>query len=151
MGEQVFSYFMPPVSLMGAGSAKQAGDQVKNFGKKALIVTDAFLAKSGMADEIAGHLKNAGIDVAVFGGAEPNPTDNNVHDGLKFLSENKCDVIVSLGGGSAHDCAKGIGIVAGNGGNIRDYEGVDKMIKPCLLYTSPSPRDRQKSRMPSSA
>ncbi len=132
MGEQVFSYFMPPVSLMGAGSAKQVGEQVKNFGKKALIVTDAFLAKSGMADEIAGYLKDAGIEVAVFGGAEPNPTDNNVHDGLKFLNDNKCDVIVSLGGGSAHDCAKGIGIVAGNGGNIRDYEGVDKMTKPML-------------------
>jgi len=132
LGEVTYGYFMPPVSLMGAGSAKIAGEQVKNFGQKALIVTDAFLAKSGMADEIAGYIKKAGLEVAIYGGAEPNPTDKNVHDGVKFLNDNKCDVIVSLGGGSAHDCAKGIGIVASNGGNIRDYEGVDKMSKPMM-------------------
>lgn len=41
-------------------------------------------------------------------------------------------MIVSLGGGSAHDCAKGVGLVAGNGGNIRDYEGVDQSEKPMV-------------------
>lgn len=132
LGEVVYGYFMPTVNLMGAGSAKQVGEQVKTFGKKALIVTDAFLAKSGMADEIAGYIKAAGVDVAIYGGAEPNPTDKNVHDGVKFLNDNNCDVIVSLGGGSAHDCAKGIGMVAGNGGNIRDFEGVDQTQKPMM-------------------
>ena len=132
LGEMVYGYFMPPVNLMGAGAAKQTGEQVRNFGSRALIVTDEFLAKSGMAEQIAGYIKDAGVDVSIFGGAEPNPTDNNVHEGLKFLEEKKCDVIVSLGGGSAHDCAKGIGIAAGNGGNIRDYEGVDKMLKPMM-------------------
>lgn len=132
LGEFVYGYFMPTVNLMGAGSAKQVGEQVKTFGKKALIVTDEFLAKSGMADEIAGYIKAAGIETAIFAGAEPNPTDKNVHDGVDFLNKNQCDVIVSLGGGSAHDCAKGIGMVAGNGGNIRDFEGVNKTTKPML-------------------
>lgn len=132
LGEMVYSYFMPNINLMGAGSAKQVGEQVKTYGKKALIVTDAFLAKNGMADEIAGYIKEAGVEVAIYGGAEPNPTDKNVHDGVKVLNDEGCDVIVSLGGGSAHDCAKGIGIVAGNGGNIRDYEGVDQSTKPMM-------------------
>ncbi|WP_209011289.1 iron-containing alcohol dehydrogenase [Paradesulfitobacterium ferrireducens] len=130
---EVYGYFMPNVNLMGAGAAKQVGAQAKSLGaKKALIVTDAFLYKVGMADEIAANLKESGIEVAIYPGAEPNPTDKNVHDGLKVLQDEKCDLIVSLGGGSSHDCAKGIGIVAGNGGNIRDYEGVDKSTKPMV-------------------
>jgi alcohol dehydrogenase len=70
------------------------------------------------------------VKAVVFDGAEPNPTDTNVRDGLKAYVDNRCDAIVSLGGGSAHDCAKGIGMVATNGGSIRDYEGIDKSKKP---------------------
>lgn len=132
LGEITYGFFMPCVNLMGAGSAKSVGDQVKKYGNKALIVTDAFLAQNGMADQIAENIRKAGLEVAIYSGAEPNPTDKNVHNGLAVLKENNCNVIVSLGGGSSHDCAKGIGIVAGNGGNIRDYEGVDKMTKPMM-------------------
>ena len=63
------------------------------------------------------------MSTVIFGGAEPNPTDLNVRAGLKVYKENKCDMLVSLGGGSSHDCAKGIGIVATNGGDIREYAG----------------------------
>ena len=62
----------------------------------------------------------------MFGGAEPNPTDKNVLAGMKVWKKEKCDSIVSLGGGSSHDCAKGIGLVASNGGKIQDFEGVDQ-------------------------
>lgn len=133
LGDQVFGYFMPTVNLMGAGAAKKVGEQVKTLGgKHALIVTDVVLNKMGMADTIKGYIEAEGIAVTVYDGAEPNPTDKNVHDGVKVLQDNKCDVIISLGGGSPHDCAKGIGIVAANGGNIRDYEGVDKSTKPMV-------------------
>ncbi|SFG34318.1 alcohol dehydrogenase [Desulfotomaculum arcticum] len=130
IGEQVYGYFIPTVNLMGVGSAKETTAQVKTMGgTNVLIVTDAFLAKSGMADEIKALVEAAGAKATVWGGAEPNPTDINVHDGLKVYKENNCDMIISLGGGSSHDCAKGIGIVATNGGNIREYEGVDKSTK----------------------
>jgi alcohol dehydrogenase len=130
LGEQVFGYFIPTVNLMGVGSHKETTNQVKILGgTNALIVTDAFLAKSGMAGEIKGLVEAAGAKATVWGGAEPNPTDKNVHDGLKVYQDAGCDMIISLGGGSSHDCAKGIGIVASGGGNIRDYEGVDKSSK----------------------
>jgi alcohol dehydrogenase len=50
--------------------------------------------------------------VFIFARAQPNQTNINVHDGLKIFQENKCDLIVSLGGGSSHDSTKGIGLVA---------------------------------------
>ncbi|MHB8172596.1 MAG: iron-containing alcohol dehydrogenase [Thermincolia bacterium] len=131
LGEMVYGYFMPTVSLMGAGAAKQVGEQVKTLGgNKVLIVTDAFLNKIGMAEEIKANIEAVGVKAIIFDGAEPNPTDTNVHDGLKVYQDEKCDMIVSLGGGSSHDCAKGVGIVAGNGGHIRDYEGINKSSKP---------------------
>ncbi|MFZ5591165.1 MAG: iron-containing alcohol dehydrogenase [Bacillota bacterium] len=131
LGEQVFGYYIPTVNLMGIGAHKEVGNQVKVLGgKKALIVTDAYLAKCGMAEQIKAMVEDAGAQAVIFDGAEPNPTDKNVHDGLKVFQDNACDMIISLGGGSSHDCAKGIGIVASNGGNIRDYEGIDKSSKP---------------------
>ncbi len=131
LADQVYGFYIPNVSLMGVGSAKQAGPQAKSLGAtKALIVTDKVLARLGMAARIQSQLEEASVKSVVFDGAEPNPTDKNVEDGLAVFRQNRCDTIVSLGGGSAHDCAKGIGIVAANGGNIRDYEGIDKSTKP---------------------
>lgn len=68
----------------------------------------------------------------IYDGTQPNPTTENVAAGLKLLKENNCDSVISLGGGSPHDCAKGIALVAANGGDIRDYEGVDRSAKPQL-------------------
>lgn len=120
-------YFLPTRNVFGEGSVQEAGTLAKTLNvKKILIVTDAFLAKNGMADNVAKIYLEAGIDVHIFGGAEPNPTDKNVAAGIECYREHGCNGIVSLGGGSSHDCAKGIGLVAANGGNIRDYEGVDK-------------------------
>lgn len=120
-------YFLPTRNVFGEGSVQEAGTLAKTLNvKKILIVTDAFLAKSGMADNVAKIYQKAGIDVHIFGGAEPNPTDKNVAASIECYREHGCNGIVSLGGGSSHDCAKGIGLVAANGGNIRDYEGVDK-------------------------
>jgi alcohol dehydrogenase len=131
LADQTFGFFIPTVSLMGVGCAKETGSQAKALGAtKVLIVTDAGLAKLGVADQIKEQLIAAGLGAVIFSGAEPNPTDKNVHDGLKVYQDNKCDGIVSLGGGSSHDCAKGIGMVATNGGHIRDCEGVNKTTKP---------------------
>ena len=132
VGEQVYGFFIPPVTLMGIGAHKEIGKQVKVLGgKKPFICTDKGITKIGVAQQIADLVKkDAGLDCVVFDETVPNPTDTNVHDGLKVFQDNKCDLIISLGGGSPHDCAKGIGIVSTNGGNIRDFEGVDKSTKP---------------------
>lgn len=124
-------YFLPTRNLFGEDSVKETGSLMQSLGgKKALIVTDAFLAKNGMAENIQTILSDAGVESTVFGGVEPNPKDVNVEAGLQVFRENGCDSIISLGGGSSHDCAKAIALVASNGGNIRDYEGVDRSSNP---------------------
>ncbi|MCC8082455.1 MAG: iron-containing alcohol dehydrogenase [Lachnospiraceae bacterium] len=124
-------YFLPTRNLFGEDSVNETGTLMKSLGgKKVMIVTDGFLASSGMAEKIQNILTEAGLDSVVFGGAEPNPKDINVEEGIKVFRENNCDSIISLGGGSSHDCAKAIGLIAANGGKISDYEGVDKSGNP---------------------
>ncbi len=129
--EQVYGFFIPTVTLMGIGSYKEIGNQIKALGgKKPFICTDQGIVDAGILDKIVEVIKkDCGVDPVVDKGTKPNPTDNNVHEGLALVEKKGCDLIISLGGGSPHDCGKGIGIVATNGGNIRDYEGVNKSGK----------------------
>ncbi len=131
VGEQVFGFYIPTVTLMGVGAHRQTGDRVKGLGcRKPLIVTDKGIAKAGIADTIAGIVrKDAKADVVIFDETVPNPTDRNAHEGLEVFKKNKCDSIISLGGGSSHDCGKAVGVLAANGGKIQDYEGIDKSTK----------------------
>ena len=131
LADATYGFFIPSVSLMGVGSSKEVGAKAAELGaKKCMIVTDAGLAKMGVAAKIQENIIAAGVECIVYDGAEPNPTDKNVHDGVKVYVDNKCDFIVSLGGGSSHDCGKGIGLVTAGGGHIRDYEGVNQSTVP---------------------
>ena len=131
------TFFIPAVNIMGNGCLDEAMTAIRNYGfRKALIVTDAGLAKAGVATLIAEKLALQDIDSVIFDGAKPNPSIGNVEAGLVVLKQHHCDFIVSLGGGSPHDCAKGIALCATNGGHIRDYEGVDRSAKPQLPLVS---------------
>ncbi|MFJ2331298.1 MULTISPECIES: L-threonine dehydrogenase [Pseudomonas] len=131
------TFFIPAVNIMGNGCLDEAMAAIRNYGfRKALIVTDAGLAKAGVATLIAEKLALQDVQSVIFDGAKPNPSIANVEAGLKVLKEHACDFVVSLGGGSPHDCAKGIALCATNGGHIRDYEGVDRSAKPQLPLVS---------------
>ncbi|EPT9248042.1 L-threonine dehydrogenase [Photobacterium damselae] len=125
------AFFIPTVNYMGADCLTDAADAIKAHGfKKALIVTDKILSQIGMVNQVADLLAERGVESVVFDGTQPNPTIGNVEAGLALLKDNQCDFVISLGGGSPHDCAKGIALVAANGGQIADYEGVDRSEKP---------------------
>jgi alcohol dehydrogenase len=131
LSKEVFGFYIPTVTLMGIGSHEELGNRIKILGaKRPLIVTDKGITEAGLTGKIVEIAeRDAGTSPVVFDETVPNPTDRNVHDGLEVFQKNNCDMILSLGGGSPHDCGKGIGIVATNGGNIRDYEGVDQSEK----------------------
>ncbi|VVO35056.1 L-threonine dehydrogenase [Pseudomonas fluorescens] len=127
------TFFIPAVNIMGIDCLDEAMVAIGKYGfRKALIVTDTGLAKAGVAKMIAQKLATLDIDSVIFDGAKPNPSIANVELGLGLLKESRCDFVVSLGGGSPHDCAKGIALCATNGGQIRDYEGVDQSTQPQL-------------------
>ncbi|UPQ90086.1 L-threonine dehydrogenase [Vibrio sinaloensis] len=127
------AFFIPTVNLMGAGCLKDATDAIQAQGfKKGLIVTDKVLNQIGVVKQVQDLLSEREVATVVFDGTQPNPTIGNVNAGLDLLQSNQCDFVISLGGGSPHDCAKGIALVAANGGKIGDYEGVDQSAKPML-------------------
>ena len=131
------TFFIPAVNIMGNGCLDEAMTAIRNYGfRKALIVTDAGLAKAGVAARVAEKLALQDIESVIFDGAKPNPSIANVEAGLEVLKQHQCDFVVSLGGGSPHDCAKGIALCATNGGHIRDYEGLDQSSKPQLPLVS---------------
>ncbi|ENO8415945.1 L-threonine dehydrogenase [Vibrio mimicus] len=127
------AFFIPTVNLMGAGCLKDAADAIQSKGfKRGLIVTDVILNKIGVVKKVQTLLNQRSVESVVFDGTKPNPTIRNVNDGLALLKEHDCDFVISLGGGSPHDCAKGIALLATNGGTISDYEGVDRSAKSML-------------------
>ncbi|WP_417607254.1 L-threonine dehydrogenase [Oceanimonas baumannii] len=131
------TFFMPSVNVIGEGALEQAVNQISDSGfRHALIVTDKPLVELGYAGQLQQALAVKDIQASIFDGVQANPTTGNVEAGLAILTQNQCDFVISLGGGSPHDCAKAIALVASNGGDIRDYEGVDKSAKPQLPLVS---------------
>ncbi|MEF9933349.1 MAG: L-threonine dehydrogenase [Cetobacterium sp.] len=128
-----YSFFMPQISLMGPGSLSELGKEISNRNfKKALIVTDHILVNIGLVSKLTDVLDSIDVQYFIYDKTKPNPTVKNVNDGLEILKKDNCDFIISFGGGSPHDAAKGIALLATNGGTIKDYEGLDKSKNPQL-------------------
>ncbi|MBU3102558.1 iron-containing alcohol dehydrogenase [Clostridium gasigenes] len=127
---RMYDYLVPSVNFMGAGCVKLVGERCEILGgKKALIVTDKFLRsmEGGAVELTVKSLTESGIEVAYYDGVEPNPKDTNVADGLKVYQTENCDMIVTVGGGSSHDCGKGIGIAATHEGDLYEYAGIETL------------------------
>ena len=102
-------------SYHGAGSRKEIVTEIKRRNlKKALLVTDKDLVKYGVAAKIEEVLKGAVIAYEIFDDLKANPTIKNVQSGVDAYKQSGADFVIALGGGSAIDTAKGIGIIISN-------------------------------------
>ncbi|HCY85245.1 MAG TPA: alcohol dehydrogenase [Desulfobacteraceae bacterium] len=123
--------FVAPEIIFGNGSRFLAGEYCRKFYiQKPMIVTDPGVIEAGWAEQVKESLLAEDIIPVVFSRVTPNPRDHEVMAGADVYIDAGCDAIIAVGGGSPMDCAKGIGMVASNGGNILDYEGVDKIGAP---------------------
>lgn len=135
MKNHSLTFSIPPTIITGAGASEKVGEQAKRLGAtKALIVTDPGIAKLGYAADIANNLNNSGISSSTFSDVTPDPTLQNVTDGLQQYVDESCDLIVSIGGGSSIDCGKGITIKLTNQGEFSDYMGVDRIPNPGIPH-----------------
>lgn len=102
-------------SYHGAGSRSEIATEARRRGfKKAFFVTDKDLIKFGVASKIEEILQTANLPYEVFSELKANPTVKNVQDGVDAFRKSGADFLLALGGGSAIDTAKGIGIVVAN-------------------------------------
>ncbi len=129
--------FAPPIALMGEGCHKLVPDNLVAMGlKKALIVTDKGVVDVGILNMLTDALEAKFFNYAVYDGTQPNPTVTNVEEGLEVFRKEECDCLISLGGGSPHDCAKAIGIMVNNPGSIVDYMGLFGVWQPCPVLVA---------------
>ncbi|MEG3637792.1 alcohol dehydrogenase-like regulatory protein ErcA [Magnetococcus sp. PR-3] len=120
--------FVVPETVFGVGARKMVSQYVRNYaGNRVLIVTDHGVMAAGWVGEVEQLLTESKIESVVYAQVTPNPRDEEVEQGAKLFKEEKCDVIVAVGGGSPMDCAKGIAVVAANGEPIGHYEGIDQI------------------------
>ncbi|HFM5677008.1 TPA: lactaldehyde reductase [Enterococcus faecium] len=107
--------------------------QKRGFGKAA-VITDKGLIEHGIATKVTELLDKAAIAYALYDGIVPNPTIQNVKDGVAFVKEAEADCLIAIGGGSPIDTAKAIGIILTNPefSDVISLEGVADTKNPCL-------------------
>lgn len=125
-----FEFLLPMRIVFGNDVINQIGEEAKKIGKRAFIVTDKGLLKTGYIERIQQLLKDVDIESDVFSDVDPNPRDNSVQKGFDKATKFKTDMLLGVGGGSAIDTAKAIGVILQEGGKIQDYEGLDLVKKP---------------------
>ncbi|WP_419030764.1 lactaldehyde reductase [Collinsella stercoris] len=115
------------ISYHGAGAIAEIPGELQRRGyKKVFVCTDPDLVKFGVAAKVTDLLDEAGIAYSVYSGIKPNPTIQNVTDGVEAFKAAEADSIVTIGGGSAMDTAKAIGVIITNPefADVRSLEGV---------------------------
>lgn len=127
-------FVLNETSYHGAGAITNIVPEIKNRGfKKVFVVTDPDLIKFGVTDKVTKLLDEATFPYEVFADIQANPTIQNVLDGVERFKKSKADCIITVGGGSAIDTAKAIGIINTNPefADVRSLEGVAPTKNPC--------------------
>ena len=106
-----------------AGALESCGDLLRQFGRKAFVVTGPHVARSAMMQRLKAVLERAGVEYVVFDLIGGEPTDRMVHDGVDAYYSERCNFCIGIGGGSPMDAAKAIAAMLGHPGHITDYMG----------------------------
>lgn len=129
--DSVHLFECPTRVFYGHGASAAVGERVVELGvTKVALVSDPGVAGAGLVDRIADHLREAGIEVAIYAETEQNPTTTNLDEICALYRREGCDGLVGLGGGSSMDAAKASSALLENGGSIWDYRGKDLVPRP---------------------
>lgn len=120
-------FVLNETSYHGTGAIATIPDEAKGRNlKKAFVCSDPDLIKFGVTDKVLDILKAAGLDYDVYSDIKPNPTIENVQNGVAAIKDSGADYIIAIGGGSSMDTAKAVGIIMTNPefADVRSLEGV---------------------------
>lgn len=127
---QVRKFSIPEI-IFGRGSLDYVGMCARRLGaEKVFVVSDGGLEKAGWVKRVTDVLDRENLKWVYYSEVVPNPRDWQVEKGAAVYLEEQADVVIALGGGSPMDAAKGIALVASNGGKIHDYEGANRIHRP---------------------
>ncbi|MDD3999728.1 MAG: iron-containing alcohol dehydrogenase [Bacilli bacterium] len=129
---RIASYFLKwrkPKLFSGSGALLDLPDYLNKLNlKNILIVTDKGIMVLGLINDLETGLINAGINYVIYDETVPNPTINNIEEAAKIYLENQCEAIIGFGGGTAIDCAKGVGArIARPKKDLKKMKGVLKV------------------------
>ena len=122
-------------SYHGAGAIKEVVTEFNNYGfKKAFVASDPDLIKFGVTAKVTDLLDEAKIPYEIYSDIKPNPTIENVKNGVEAFKKSGADCIIAIGGGSSMDTSKAIGIIITNPefADVRSLEGVAPTKNPCV-------------------
>ena len=120
-------FVLNTISYHGSGAIKEIPGELQRRGyKKVFVCSDPDLVKFGVTAKVTDELDAAGIAWSLYSEIKPNPTIQNVKDGVEAFKAAEADAIVAIGGGSSMDTAKAIGIIINNPefADVRSLEGV---------------------------
>ncbi len=128
-----FDYHSSTRLVFGAGKIDTLSELVAELGgSRILLISDPGVIQAGHTERAVTALRQASLEVEVFGNVQENPTTADVAAGCQLAEQFRPDLLVGLGGGSSMDCAKGINFIYTNGGEMKDYWGTGKASKPML-------------------
>jgi len=128
-------FVLNETSYHGAGAINAIPEEIKNRGfKKVFLTSDPDLVKFGIVKKVSDILENAGIEYSLYTDIKANPTIENVQHGVEEFKASGADCIVAVGGGSAMDTSKAIGIIITNPefSDVRSLEGLSPTKNPCV-------------------
>ena len=128
-------FVLNETSYHGAGAVREIPAEIKARGfKKIFVCSDPDLIKFNVTKKVTDVLDEAGIEYVIFSDIKPNPTIENVQNGVAAFKAADCDCIVAVGGGSSMDTAKAVGIIITNPGfaDVRSLEGVAPTTNKCV-------------------
>ncbi len=131
----MYKFVLNETSYHGTGSISAVPEEVKARGfKKVFTVTDPDLIKFGVSKKVTDLLDKENIAYDIYSDVKANPTIENVQHGVEEFKKSGADCIVAIGGGSAMDTSKAIGIIINNPefADVRSLEGVSPTTKPCV-------------------
>lgn len=127
INDKIFTYELPTKIVFGRGSAARAGEETAALGAtRVLITTDSGVQKAGLLPAVVESLERAGIKAVVYDKVVADSGVDIVAEATELAKENRCDLIMGIGGGSSLDTAKAVALMVNNTGSIMDYVGMDK-------------------------